>query len=152
MITLSLENLVSISVIFIYIIPAVLYQYTGNPREIIAIIGAFGTNLLSEGIKHLVIGTRNPRPLGASDCDLACMNGDQSGKPGMPSGHATAATFFAAYYFNETDNILIKIGLVVFAVSIMYSRFTKRCHTPEQIIAGSMFGIIMCTLIKQMLM
>lgn len=148
---MSLENAVSISVLFVYFIPTILYYYTRNPREIMALLGAFGTGLADEGIKHLIIGTRNPRPHGAYDCDLLCMNGLQEGKPGMPSGHAAVSTFFAAYYFNETSNTWIRIALVVFSVSVMYSRYTKRCHTIEQVIAGSIFGLMMSILVKQMI-
>ena len=148
---MSLENIASISVTLVYIIPAILYYYSRNPREIIALVGAFGTGMLSEGIKHLIIGTRNPRPSGAYDCDLVCMNGLQEGKPGMPSGHAAVSTFFAAYYFNETSNIWIKLGLLVFAGSVMYSRYTKRCHTMQQVVAGCIFGLISCIIVKEII-
>jgi len=146
---MSLENTASMSVIAVYIIPSVLYYYTRNPREIMALLGAFGTGLASEGIKHLVIGERNPRPQGAYDCDLICMNGLQEGKPGMPSGHAAVSTFFAAYYFSETSNVWVRLALVVFAASVMYSRYTKRCHSAEQLVAGCLFGLIMCAIMKE---
>jgi len=146
---MSLENVVTTCVLLVYIIPTILYQYTGNPREIIAIIGAFGTGLISEGMKHLIVGMRSPRPDGARDCDLICSNGPQINKPGMPSGHSTLATFFSAYYFNETNNIWIKLALIIFGLSIMYSRYTKRCHTAEQAIAGGIFGTTMGLLARK---
>jgi len=145
---LSLENIASLSVLLVYIIPGVLYYYTRNPREIIAIVSVFGTGILSESTKYLIIGDRSIRPQGASDCDLLCINGIQEGKPGMPSGHSAMAAFFAGYYFNETDQPLIKIILVIFVISVMYSRYTKRCHTLEQVIAGAIFGLLTCAAIK----
>jgi membrane-associated phospholipid phosphatase len=149
---LSLENVASLSVLLVYIIPGILYYYTRNPREIIAIISVFGTGLLSEGIKHLVIGNRNPRPSGASDCDLLCTNGLQEGKPGMPSGHSALAFFFAGFYFNQTDEVWIKVILVIFATGVAYSRYTKRCHSIEQAIAGALFGIIMSIIVTSYLL
>ena len=148
----SIENIASMAVFLVYVIPGVLYYYTRNPREIIAIIAVFGTGLLSEGVKHLIIGNRNPRPSGASDCDLLCINGLQEGKPGMPSGHSAMAAFFAGYYFNKTDEVWIKVALVIFATGVGYSRYTKRCHSIEQVIAGAMFGIIMSIIVTSYLL
>lgn len=143
-----LDNIISISVLAVYIIPAILYYFTQNPRELKAIAGAFGTVTISEGIKYLIIGTSNPRPKGARDCDIFCRDGLQESRPGMPSGHSAMAAFFAGYYFDETDNVWIKVGLIVFAVLVMYSRWSKRCHSLEQIMAGALFGLCASILIK----
>jgi len=83
-------------------------------------VGAFGACALSETTKLHIIGNRNPRPMGASNCDLWCVDGDQGGKPGMPSGHSVQAAFFAGYYFNQTDSIYIKTALIAFPLAVMY--------------------------------
>ena len=147
---IPLEDLISLSVLLVYIIPGALYVYTGNVRDLIAIAGVVATGTLSEGIKHLIIGTRSPRPKGASGCDLLCNDGLQEGKPGMPSGHSATAAFFAGYYMEETTNPWIIGALVIFAASIMYSRYTKRCHSMEQIVTGGILGYAMSRLVRVM--
>jgi membrane-associated phospholipid phosphatase len=149
---IPLEDLISLSVLLVYIIPGALYVYTGNVRDLIAIAGVVATGTLSEGIKHLIIGTRSPRPKGASGCDLLCNDGLQEGKPGMPSGHSALAFFFAGFYFNQTNEVWIKVILVIFATGVAYSRCTKRCHSIEQAIAGALFGIIMSILVTSYLL
>ena len=138
---MRIDDIISLSVLLVYIIPAILYVNTHNIRDLFAIIGITGSVAASEGIKYFVIKERSTRPIGATDCNLWCTDGIQEGRPGMPSGHSLMATFFAGYYFNETDDILIKIGLVIFAVAVMISRYTKRCHSIEQIVAGSLLGL-----------
>ena len=138
---MRIDDIISLSVLLVYIIPAILYVNTHNIRDLFAIIGITGSVAASEGIKYFVIKERSTRPIGAIDCNLWCTDGIQEGRPGMPSGHSLMATFFAGYYFNETDDILIKIGLVIFAVAVMISRYTKRCHSIEQIVAGSLLGL-----------
>ena len=145
----QLNNIISMSVILVYIIPGILYVYTQNTREIIAIIGAFGTNVLSEGIKYFIIGTRSPRPKGAEGCNLLCTDGIQEERPGMPSGHSALVGFFVGYYWNETSNQWSRPGLLLFAALVMYSRYAKRCHTMQQIILGGLFGLSMSIIIKQ---
>jgi membrane-associated phospholipid phosphatase len=146
----SLENIISMSVILVYLVPGILYFYTGNVRELFAMIGVLATVTTSEGIKYMIVKERNPRPKGARDCNLLCTDGLQEGRPGMPSGHSAMAAFFAAFYINETEEIWVKILIVVFAISIMYSRYKKRCHSLEQIVVGCLFGIV-CAMLTQKL-
>jgi membrane-associated phospholipid phosphatase len=147
---LKLYDIISISVILVYIIPVIMYYYTGNIREIIAIIGAFATVTISEGIKYGIIGTRNPRPKGAEGCNLFCTDGLQEGRPGMPSGHSGLVGFFVGYYWNETTNKWVNIGLVIFAALVMYSRYIKKCHSIAQIVLGGLFGSGMSILVKRL--
>jgi len=147
---IPLDDLLSLSVLLVYIIPGVLYVYTGSVRDLIALAGVIATGTLSEGIKHLIIGTRSPRPKGASGCNLLCSDGLQEGKPGMPSGHSATVAFFAGYYMEETTNPWIIGALIIFAVSVMYSRYTKRCHSMEQIVTGGIFGYAMSRLVRVM--
>ena len=145
---MRIDDIISLSVLFVYIIPAILYVNTYNIRDLFAIIGITGSVAASEGIKYFVIKERSPRPIGATDCNLWCTDGIQEGRPGMPSGHSLMATFFAGYYFNETDNIWIKMALVIFAIAVMISRYTKRCHSIEQIVIGSLLGLGMSQAIR----
>ena len=145
---MRIDDIISLSVLLVYIIPAILYVNTYNIRDLFAIIGITGSVAASEGIKYFVIKERSLRPIGATDCNLWCTDGNQEGRPGMPSGHSLMATFFAGYYFNEIDNIWIKIALVIFAIAVMISRYTKRCHSIEQIVIGCLLGLFMSQAIR----
>jgi membrane-associated phospholipid phosphatase len=78
-----------------------------------------------------------------------CLNEYEEGKPGMPSGHSSMATFFAGYYFNESGS-WIQFALIIFAMSVMISRYTKRCHSVSQIVIGGLFGLMMSQVVKQL--
>jgi membrane-associated phospholipid phosphatase len=136
-------------VLLVYIIPFVLYFYTFNIVHVKAFLGAYGTLLLSESLKHFVIKKESPRPEGAENCNLWCNDGNQSGQPGMPSGHSTDVSFFAGYYWQHTDNIIIRSLLVIYAFIIMLSRYLKKCHTINQIIAGGLFGLSSSILVNR---
>ena len=144
-----IQDYISMSILLVYIIPSIMYIYTHNPREIIAILGVFGSNMISESIKHLIIGTSSPRPKGAYDCNLLCTDGLQEGRPGMPSGHSTDVSFFAGYYWQQTNNIIIRSLLVMYAGIIMLSRYLKKCHTINQIIGGTIFGLSSSILVNR---
>lgn len=138
---MNVADLVSMSVVLFYIIPVILFIYTRNIIHIKALVGVAGTTIVSETLKHYFIKTASPRPRGASDCNLLCNDGDRAGQPGMPSSHSAEAAFFSSYYFQYTDNLFVKIILIIHAVSIMASRYLKRCHTINQIVVGAVLGL-----------
>ncbi len=131
----------SASVIILYIAPILLYLYSGNIVHIKALLGLTGTNIISEGIKYFLIGNKSPRPHGAKDCDLLCKDGNQEGRPGMPSSHSSTVTFFSSFYYHQTNNKFIQILLIIYAGLVMLSRYVKHCHTISQIITGSFLGL-----------
>ena len=135
-------DIISFSTGFLYIISFVLYTITGAVYHIKGAIGLGLTVGLSEFIKKFIIKDISLRPKGASNCNLLCNDGNQSGKPGMPSSHSAAAAFFTVYYFNYTDNIVIKLFLVLYTILVAVSRYLKRCHTIYQIGSGLTFGLI----------
>jgi membrane-associated phospholipid phosphatase len=124
----------------VYIIPAILFMFTGNIVHIKVILGLFLTMGLGESIKYYVIKDNSPRPTGARDCNLLCNDGPQGGRPGMPSGHSAQVAFFSSFYYTQTENIWIRAGLILYEVLVMISRYQKRCHTIPQIIAGAVLG------------
>jgi membrane-associated phospholipid phosphatase len=138
---MSLQNIISISVGLLYIIPLALYFVTDDLIHIKAFVGIIGTTFVSESIKYLLIGKGSVRPKGATDCNLLCTDGNQAGKPGMPSSHSANAAFFSGFYFTQTDNPLIKTILVLYAGLVMLSRYLKRCHTISQIVTGAALGL-----------
>lgn len=138
---MNFANTLSISVIYLYIIPFILYIFTHNPIHFKAFLGISGTTILSETLKFFFIRGASPRPKGARDCDLLCTDGNQEGKPGMPSSHSATVAFFSSFYYQQTTNPIIKSVLVIYAGLVMLSRYIKRCHTINQIIVGTVLGV-----------
>jgi membrane-associated phospholipid phosphatase len=128
------------SVISLYIIPFLLYIFTGNYIHLKAFLGIIGTTIISETIKYFFIGEASPRPQGAKDCNLMCNDGNQSGKPGMPSSHSASTAFFSGFYIQQTDNKIIKGLLIIYTGLVMLSRYMKSCHTINQIVVGAILG------------
>lgn len=138
---MNIPDLLSTSVILLYIIPLALYVITGNKIHFKGFLGVAGTTIITETIKYFLIGKSNPRPEGAKDCNLLCNDGNQSGKPGMPSSHSSSVAFFSGFYYQQTDNKFIKGILVIYAGLVMLSRYLKKCHTISQILVGALLGV-----------
>jgi membrane-associated phospholipid phosphatase len=138
---MDLQNAISMSIGIIYFIPIVLYFITRQHIHLKALYGLFGTLGLSEMLKKDFIKEMGPRPKGAKHCNLLCNDGNQEGKPGMPSGHSSTVTFFSAFYYQQTNNIWIKAGLILYAFLMMLSRYLKYCHSLPQIICGALLGL-----------
>lgn len=136
------EKELSFSIIIIYIVPIIRYLLTHKLSELKALVGLGGTILFTKFIKHFVVKNNSPRPIGAKNCNLFANNGDQAGKPGMPSGHSSRVSFFVGYYLQQTKNIWIRSILILYAFLVMISRYTTHCHTLSQILAGSSIGIL----------
>jgi len=136
-------DLISMSAALLYAVPVIGYVLSGNFIHVKAFIGLFATMGIGEFIKYYIIGDASPRPKGAYDCNLWCNDGLQEGKPGMPSGHSSQVTFFASFYYEQTNNIWIRAGLIGYALLVMISRYLKRCHTLPQIATGALWGWLM---------
>lgn len=131
------------SIGLVYIVPTILFIISKDTLHIFAFLGSVTTTLVSETLKYTIFKNISVRPQGASNCNYLCNDGDQSGRPGMPSSHSAEATFFAAFYFYYTKNPYVRFGLVVYALSVMAARYIKRCHTIYQLVAGSLLGLIL---------
>jgi membrane-associated phospholipid phosphatase len=128
------------SVILLYIIPFFLYIITGNYIHFKAFLGTAGTTIISESIKYFIVGSASPRPQGAKNCNFLCNDGNQSGRPGMPSGHSSEVAFFSGFYYQQTTNPIIRASLIIYAGLVMLSRYVKKCHTINQIVVGALLG------------
>jgi len=137
---MNLQDAISFSAAFLYAVPIIAYLITQQWIHIKAFIGLFATMGIGESIKHYIISTASLRPNGAKDCNLWCNDGKQGGNPGMPSGHSSQVTFFASFYYGQTQNIWIRAGLVLYALLVMGTRYLKQCHTIPQIVAGALLG------------
>jgi membrane-associated phospholipid phosphatase len=144
---MSISETISMSIVLLYGIPIILYFYTNNVIHLKAFIGLVGTTTLSEFIKHFYIKDYSPRPVGAANCNLLCNNGNQEGKPGMPSSHSATVAFFTAFYYWQTQNEFVRSGLIGYNILIMLSRYIMKCHTIPQIMVGTMLGIGMSQIV-----
>ena len=145
---MNFQDFISSSILIVYMIPIVLYGMTHKSYHIIAFIGTLAATAISECIKHIFIKEVSPRPQGAMNCNVMCTNGNQEGKPGMPSSHATTVAFFAVYYFRHTQNIYLRAILIGYALLVMMSRYYKRCHSLLQLMMGALLGGSMGVLLK----
>ena len=82
------------------------------------------------------------RPEEASDCDLFCMNGPVGGQPGFPSGHMAMTTGIVTFFYHFFPNSYSLSAGLLYIVAMAYSRYTKHCHTPTQILAGTFYGFL----------
>ncbi len=148
---MNIWDLVSVSSGLYYLVPLILYIVTKQSKHIIVLLGLTGTVLSSEFIKRFIIGTRSTRPKGAYNCNMLCDDGNQSGKPGMPSSHSAVTAFFVFYYFRETDSLIIRCFLVLILGLVGLARYLKRCHTIYQIGAGIFYGLIVAEITRKLI-
>ena len=146
---MDLLNIISFSVIIVYIIPLALFLYTRQVIHLFGLTGVYGTMAISEFIKYYIIQDASPRPKGAMNCNLACDDGNQEGKPGMPSSHSAEVAFFSSFYYQQTTNPIIRGILIVYALLVMASRYLKRCHTFNQIGVGAILGITLSWILSR---
>jgi membrane-associated phospholipid phosphatase len=133
-------DFLSMSAGIVYIIPAILYIVNGDALQLKGLIGVNATTYISEGIKYGIIKNYSVRPKGARDCDAFCRDGNQSGKPGMPSSHSATMAFFTVFYIGQTQNVFLKSAIIIYSSLVILSRYLKRCHTVNQILIGTILG------------
>ena len=131
-------------------------------------IGLFLSNILNIIIKSFF--SQFPykifkRPPGSKDYDMSCNDNDNdndndnitSTLSGFPSGHSQMVWFFSIFmilysYKLGNANAQVIIILLMFASVISFSRLGyykilgTACHTPLQVIVGSILGIILAQL------
>jgi len=142
---MTIFDIISISLIGAFILPFVLFFITRNifffTIGIITIIADLSTKIIKRFTSKL-----SPRPKGACACDILCLGGDVTGKPGFPSGHATVSTFVAitlSWYYQEYNVWPIGLAYVLLTAA---ARICKKCHSVIQVIAGIFYGTILAML------
>ena len=148
---MNIVDLISMSVLFLYIILPVLYSITKNVIHFKAFLGLIGTTIISETLKYFFIGQLSLRPEGAKDCNLLCNDGDQAGRPGMPSSHSAEAAFILGFYYQQYDNKYIRLILIIYTALVMLSRYLKKCHTINQVFVGAFLGLLLSWLSVRLL-
>jgi membrane-associated phospholipid phosphatase len=150
-IALNTWNLISISVVALFYYPFIKFIETGNLYYMWFGICASLLDLSTKVIKAFTVGLGKPwqRPEGARGCDILCsMDKESAGKPGFPSGHATAVAFFATVLFlgarNQSNHSNERVRVLAFGVvmvaAVCASRYKKNCHNAFQLVAGVMYG------------
>ena len=140
----SIADAISLSLlpVFLVILAATIYDlilYWIVPVTILLAV------LSVELMKPLI---PSKRPEEASDCDLLCMNGSVGGQPGFPSGHMAMTTVivtFLYYFFPSTYSLSAGI---LYIAAMAYSRYKKHCHTPTQILAGTLYGFLCASIVN----
>lgn len=135
----TLYNVLSASVVGLYGIAILLFLRTYDIFHLIALLGLLLVRTLSESLKAQCKGSTCPRPLGAKNCNTFCSDGNQEGRPGMPSTHAAFVTFFVTYYAPVLSAPLRALA-TLYAAAVIYSRHAKKCHSVIQLASGSVLG------------
>ena len=145
----SIADIISLSVLLVYIIPSVFLIYSGNTLYLIILSGL----IVNQAMNHLmksILGIRYnfcKRPKGAKDCDLFNKGGDAKLIPGFPSGHVSLVSCFVTMMllFFGFNVYFALIGLV-WVLMMMWSRIQRNCHTLLQTLAGAISGFIVACL------
>ena len=145
-----IANIVSISFTGTLISCVFMYWYEDDIWWIWLFGGLVVTNILVWGLK-LLFGTNPPfaRPTGASGCDAFCLKGPVGGEPGFPSGHMTFSSMFVTALWLRYHNPLILWIGIPWLLAMGWSRWAKRCHNIEQIVAGTLTGAISAAALVQ---
>jgi membrane-associated phospholipid phosphatase len=136
-----ISDILSISTVYLYIIPLILFLYTKDSYHIRAFVGILAALIISICIRHIFIKEVSVRPHGATNCDVMATNGNRAGKPGMPSSHVAVVVFFALFYLPYITNPILRTTLIFYTISIIVSRYDKKCHSVPQIVGGALLGI-----------
>ena len=140
--TLSIKDIVSLSVWLCYIIPTILLLYTRNIVYLIILSGLLFSQIVNHLLKS-ILGIRYyfcRRPSGAVNCDLLNGGGDARLVPGFPSGHVSLVACFVTmmYLFFGVSPVLGLLWIFL----MMWSRVARNCHTLLQTFAGAISGFL----------
>lgn len=152
---MSLANLLSMSLVLIFLLPWVLFVATYDPKYALLGVAAPVVDLSTKVIKRIA-GTRGVfgRPKGAYDCDIFCTNGAQTGGYGFPSGHMATSTFVLISLYLITKSPFSTFTLpisIIYIASVAWARYSKKCHNVVQIVAGVIYGAFVATIFAQIL-
>jgi len=138
-----IANIVSLTIVSSYIIPPLMYVRTADGWYMRLLGGLLVTNIGVEIMKPL-FGSSGylGRPTYATDCDAFCGGGDVGGYPGFPSGHmVNVSMFVSALWWRLRSSAILVVG-VPWIAAMAWARWTKRCHNWQQILAGSVVGLV----------
>ncbi len=132
---IEMENQISALVTAYVGLPLGMFVVFQNMRGLYVTIIILFVGTLTEIIKYMTRKSKYKclkRPVGATDCDISNSDGDQSGKPGFPSGHcATSAAFWICVlaYIPPLYRKHIAVVGSIMTLTMMWARTKKKCHT-----------------------
>ena len=140
-----MDEIISQSLILIIGTPYLFYSFTFDSRWLQVILFSTITLFIHDIIKRQSIGSNLEflkRPEGANNCDICSKNGDQSGKPGFPSGHVgSVVSFFTSVYLLFPEYRIGSLWVcILYTILMAWSRINKKCHTLLQTVAGTVLG------------
>lgn len=115
---------------FISLANVFLLGYLLVTKNFMALIGVFTLMLLIGLIKDYI---KEPRPVGAKNCDLT-NSGGPTNSYGMPSGHVAIMACILVF-------LQVKPIFLIPCLALMsWSRVHRGCHTTPQTLAGALVG------------
>jgi len=142
-----IDEIISLSLVPIIGIPYIFFIVNQDKKWLFVALYSFIAISIHNLIKK-VTPTKKfkflQRPFGAYNCDLFSKDGNQTGKPGFPSGHVTSiVSFFVSIQilFPQYKNFTVPIG-IIYTILMTVSRINKKCHTLLQTITGGVLGLI----------
>lgn len=82
------------------------------------------------------------RPNNAYNCCIMNKGGEYNGRIGFPSGHALIASYILTCLLLMKFSYIKCFFAIILITLIGLSRYYKHCHTPLQVIAGIILGVI----------
>lgn len=136
-----LEN-ISKSFLLVFILPLILGFYKTFYWWVL--VGVCIFDVFIGIVKHFVGNKASvfKRPQGASACNILCIQSNDEGKPGFPSGHTASTTMMLliiAYYIKD---FRFTIFALIYISLMGLSRYKKKCHNWTQIFSGLVFGVV----------
>jgi hypoxanthine phosphoribosyltransferase/ABC-type iron transport system FetAB permease component len=109
---------------------------TARQLLFLAIYATLASVVVLPTLKNII---REPRP----ECNKKVSGRDPSECYGMPSAHAAIASLIFSYlFFIYRKNVMIPLGIIG-TFLICYQRVAYRRHTVQQVIVGSMVGVLL---------
>jgi membrane-associated phospholipid phosphatase len=145
----TVADAVSLTFVGALVAPMILWLWTRQFAWAWLLGGIIAANGAVAGLKEVAVtlsdgGRWALRPAGAFSCGAFCEGGAVGGEPGFPSGHATTVAMFVGGAWSGAPAewrpwIVVVGGLWIIAMG--WSRMAKRCHTPVQVVVGTVFGL-----------
>lgn len=127
-------------IIFIFFIVSLYLNNSINLKILIFLILIQPiSSIFNHYLKKII---KQPRPKKNKPINYLDKKTLSSKQYGMPSGHAQAnALLVTLSYLSNIPNLILFI-MVIFSILTIWQRYEYRMHTANQLIAGTLFGII----------
>jgi hypothetical protein len=137
-----LWNVLSVSLVLVFLAPWVMWLFFGDLAYAILGVCSLGVVLSTKVMKVWLGGGGGAfgRPAGACTCDIMCTGGNVAGQAGFPSGHMAVTAFVIGALAMRFQGLSRAVA-AVYIGSMGLARWSKRCHSWLQIVAGTLYGL-----------